>query len=443
MKKLYALFFTMMAIASLEAQVVVFSSSFENWSGGAPIDWVGSKTNLESDSILQISSGTMYGSNAVQLINTESTHKRFTTELVQVDSGSTYHVTMWVKGNGVIRSTIYDGRSTASGYASYSPFDTINTSSWTMRATSFLCTHTFDSAQFVISVRGTMGTAHIQVDSFVVSVDTGNTAPSTLTPIYDIQYTTDLTGDSPLKDSLVSVTGVITALKSNGYYLQDDEAAWSGIFVYDVTNSPAINDSITISGKVAEYYNATQLGFITSYTNHGSVSPVMPVSIATSDINTENYEGVLVKIMGTCTDANTAANFGMWKVNDGSTDALVDDQLFAYIPNLNDDYMVTGVVDYSFSEYKVLPRDANDVAVITGIEDVQASDLLVYPNPVQNNLTIKTDGNAKVILFNALGHVVYSANRVRMIDMSTYENGMYFLEIQLNNKTVRRALIKN
>lgn len=440
MKKLYALCVSLATVVSVEAQVV-FSSSFENWSGGAPIDWVGSKTTLEDDSIIQITSGTMYGSNAVQLVNTESTHKRFTTEMLHTDSGSTYNIKMWAKGSGHVRTTIYDGRSSAFGYASYSTYDTLVSSPWQMLTYSFLCTHTFDSSQFVISVRSTMGN-HIQVDSFVVSVDT-NSAPSSLTPIYDIQYTTDLTGNSPLKDSLVSVTGIVTAVKSSGYYIQDDEAAWSGVFVYDNTNIPMVGDSITISGEVVEYNNLTELSYITDYSNHGAVSPLMPITVATSDVNSENYEGVLVKILGTCTDANTAANFGMWKVNDGSGDALVDDQIFDYVPNLNDDYAVTGVVDFSFSEYKVLPRDANDVTEITGVNEVQVSELVIYPNPVQNVLTIKTDGNAKVTLFNTLGNVVYTGSRVRTLDMSAYENGMYILEVQSNNTIVRRAFVKN
>jgi hypothetical protein len=52
--------------------------------------------------------------------------------------------------------------------------------------------------------------------------------PATTTSIYAIQYTTDPSGDSPLKDQAVTTEGVVTAVFGSGYFIQDpEETSWS------------------------------------------------------------------------------------------------------------------------------------------------------------------------------------------------------------------------
>lgn len=442
MKKIYTLALSLATLSQMNAQVV-FSSSFELWGvTGVPADWMGSKTTLESDSIAQITSGVQYGSNAVQLINKDaSQHKRFTTQPVHTDSATTYDVKMWVKGAGDVRMTLFDNRTSGSGYATYSAYSTVSSTTWQMLTFSFTSVNTYDSSQFVISMKSTMAPDQLQIDSFVVSV--GTTASVALKDIYDIQYTTAGTGDSPLKDSTVMVTGIVTAVKGSGYYLQDAWAAWSGIYVYDPANTPARGDSITIVATVDEYFNATQLENVTSFTNHASGKSTLPINVSTFGAGGENNEGVLVSVSGVCTDDDIANNFGMWKVNDSSGEVLVDDQLFAYTPVLNNSYDVTGVVDYSFSEYKILPRDANDVNVSTGIASITMNEVRFYPNPVKNTLTIENANNVMVRIFSVLGEEVFASVINQTIDMSSFENGVYVVEVSMNNVVSRKQVIKN
>ncbi len=61
-----------------------------------------------------------------------------------------------------------------------------------------------------------------------------------ITAIYDIQYTTDSSGDSPLNGETVTISGIVTAefwgSSSNRYlYVQDAEGPWNGVvcFEYD------------------------------------------------------------------------------------------------------------------------------------------------------------------------------------------------------------------
>jgi predicted extracellular nuclease len=85
----------------------------------------------------------------------------------------------------------------------------------------------------------------------------GTTPPPTPVRIHDIQGAAHI---SPLKGQPVSgVPGIVTAVKSNGFYLQDpnpdaDDATSEGIFVF--TNSaPAVSvgDGVAVNGTVSEF----------------------------------------------------------------------------------------------------------------------------------------------------------------------------------------------
>lgn len=83
-----------------------------------------------------------------------------------------------------------------------------------------------------------------------------NDTPVTITPIYDIQGAAQT---SPLVGNSVTTTGVVTAVDSNGFYLQDptgdgNNNTSDGIFVF--TNSdPGVNsgDQVRVAGTVSEF----------------------------------------------------------------------------------------------------------------------------------------------------------------------------------------------
>jgi len=189
-----------------------------------------------------------------------------------------------------------------------------------------------------------------------------------LTTIYSIQYTTDASGDSPLKTMQVRTKGVVTAVKSGSstfnMWLQDSAKAWNGVYVYGVNNSfgtVAQGDSVEVIGTVDEYNNLTEIKSV-SYLNKINSSNTLPtpVDVTPEQAASEAYEGVLVKLNNVeCTVAD--AGFGEFAVSDGTNTINVDDFLYKYTPTQGARYNITGVVDYSFGAFKVLPRSANDV----------------------------------------------------------------------------------
>src|SRR6056297_2762724 len=64
---------------------------------------------------------------------------------------------------------------------------------------------------------------------------------------------------SPLVGTEVAVSGIVTATRSNGFYLQDpigdgDDATSEGIFVFTRTApTVAIGDGVAVGGTVAEF----------------------------------------------------------------------------------------------------------------------------------------------------------------------------------------------
>ncbi len=221
------------------------------------------------------------------------------------------------------------------------------------------------------------GTEYLRLDNVQV------TDTTTLTPIYDIQYTAEASGDSPKLGEEVTTSGVVTAAFSDGYFIEDPAGgAWNGLFVYDNVNAPTRGDLVQVTGTVAEFNNLTELTAITAYTlvSSGNTLPAAQ-TLSTANVPQEQWEGVLIRVE-TLTVTNHDLGFGEWAVNDGSGDLRVDDKgSYTYTPVTGDPlHSVTGLVDYSFGNFKIQPRDDADITpqaslVINEIHADPAADL--------------------------------------------------------------------
>ena len=192
----------------------------------------------------------------------------------------------------------------------------------------------------------------------------GNEDP-TETTIFDIQNGTVSEG------AQVSVTGaIVTAVLNNGSLFAQDPAggAYSGVMVYPAgaTLTASIGDEVSFSGEVVEYYDKTEVSVSDSanftVTGTGSVSPEV-ISAVPSDW--ELYEGVLVTL-GAAVTTDDPDQYGESPLdldNDGSADIYLDNYLYdAAAPNGTSFTSITGVVDYSYGTFRVMPRDASDLA---------------------------------------------------------------------------------
>jgi len=185
------------------------------------------------------------------------------------------------------------------------------------------------------------------------------TPPVEITTIAEIQDTTGTgSGNSKYKDQVVTTTGIITAGKTSQYFIQDKTGPWNGIFVYDYGRIPVVGDSILIEALVTEYYGLTELKTVTKFEvlASGKTLPE-PVLLSTADYKQEQWEGVLV----TVDNAECISTGNEWEVNDGSGVGRIDDLLFAFTPKIGYAYKVTGPVNYSYDNFMVTPRSADDI----------------------------------------------------------------------------------
>lgn len=196
---------------------------------------------------------------------------------------------------------------------------------------------------------------------------------------YDIQYTTNSSGDSPYVNQVVTVQGVVTgehfysgSSSSNfGFYISDlAGGAWSGLFVYNTFYQPVMGDLVELTGTVSEYYNFTELTQITDYQviSQGNSIPE-PVIVSTASLSNaaaEQWESVLVKVQNV-TVASTPSAYQEFNVTDGSGYCQVDNQFFAPGHTWTNVQLgvtftsIVGIVDYSYSLYGLNPRNLADM----------------------------------------------------------------------------------
>ena len=106
--------------------------------------------------------------------------------------------------------------------------------------------------------------------------------------VYDIQYTLNPNGNSPLAGQEVTVKGIVTSstkIGDLGYlYIQDETgSAWSGIWCVGIgLNTYYRNEEVEITGVVEEYYGMTRLN-VTSSSKTGNLGTVAPTILDPSD----------------------------------------------------------------------------------------------------------------------------------------------------------------
>jgi predicted extracellular nuclease len=455
MKRIFT-FLTAIALGSVSFGQV-FQSDLSSWAAGDPTDWMGTKTTIASSNVVEQTIGVSFGTSSASLINDTGTHKRFTTQAVNVIAGETYEIKMWVTASmGDLRTNYYD--LTNAAYGTYNPYmdlATLSGGNQVMVSQTVTMPAGCSSAEFILSLRNTdpsTSGAPFFIGIILDSVSITTTTPPVITysPIYDIQYTTDATGDSPLKDSIRQTSGIVTGVFQIGsnagrYFIQDGPGAWNGIYVYDNANTVALGDSVVVTGTVQEYNSLTELGYVSSVTvvSSGNAMPA-PVDVTGATYSDEMYEGVLVRVVDV---ENTVANdqYGVWILNDGS-DILIDDDCMPaqYTSTVGNHYSVIGVRHLSFGENKIYPRDEATDITITGYASLKEnmSNVSIYPNPATSNVTVK-GVNGQVEIYSISGAKVYSnvINGTLLINVEDLTNGVYFIKVTENNAISSYKLI--
>ncbi|MGP4070950.1 thermonuclease family protein [Piscibacillus sp. B03] len=203
-------------------------------------------------------------------------------------------------------------------------------------------------------------------------------------------------------DTRIHIEGVITAAFYAGgmynYYVQDDTA---GIVVRASDFGAEVGDKISAKARTEEYFGLLQI--LPNEENVSLVEQGVGVpepKVITSDDVGEAYEGQLVTVKDFYVDdVDRNNNYQAYDENghfviDSDTQLVDKGQYYESI---------TGVLTYNYDEYKVMPRNAEDVveakfldfsaAELVEIANQQGNDFLLEKLETELHETVETKGN--------------------------------------------------
>jgi hypothetical protein len=162
------------------------------------------------------------------------------------------------------------------------------------------------------------------------------------------------------------------------YWIQDAEAMYSGIKIYDPGRGLAQGDEVRLTGTVDEYFDETNVIDVTEFELLSTGNMMNPV-VVSLDADWEAYEGVLIQVQDVAVSA-LPDQYGEWQVSDGTNTLMVDDDAdYFFYPELDQALSsVTGVLRYTFDAYKLEPRLAMDIQTADGLTRIQAIQQVRY-----------------------------------------------------------------
>ncbi|WP_084176725.1 FG-GAP-like repeat-containing protein [Mangrovimonas yunxiaonensis] len=108
-------------------------------------------------------------------------------------------------------------------------------------------------------------------------------------------------------------------------------------------------------------------------------------------------------------------------------------------------YWPSGVIDV-FPNLDINTQHTLIEGASLAIEDAHLSDLVIYPNPVKDNIYFETSGNVigKIAtVFDINGKIIQNERLEKtQLDVSTLAAGVYILRLELEGKTTTRKFIK-
>jgi len=284
-------------------------------------------------------------------------------------------------------------------------------------------------------------------------------AMSIAVPISDVQQFGE-EGEMYLIEGCVTA---ITGAGDGGFFLQDAEAAWSGIQVYGSNVGIEVGMTVMVNGEMTEYYDDwTELLVGEDYPGSfvdvmGTGCVINPITPTIGEAFDEPYEGVLCSFFDVMCTAETSG-YGEWEISDGTDFGFIDDMLLypdTFYAVLGQCYHVTGIMYFSYGNFKLEPRNFGEIVetACTLIEPSNWSLDANYPNPFNPtttiNFSIAEPCQVSLSVFNMAGQQVatlvnsdlsagtHSVN----FDGSNLTSGIYFYMLQAGDFTATHKMV--
>ncbi len=264
-------------------------------------------------------------------------------------------------------------------------------------------------------------------------------------------------------DISATFQGIISANDAyNNVWVHDGAGAYMGvmIFSYSLQEEVAVGDEVMFTAKRDDYFDLNEL-----------VSPVLVQTISTgntpyqasdivgADIDTtltagaesaEKWEGQLVVISNAeVIEYNEEEFYYICSDDQGATHFRIGDNVDFQLANVSltvgDVYQINGVVDFSYGQYRLNPRGADDIQNTSGISKPSASALQVYPNPANEIIHISCGDVINTIsISNINGSLIMKSligNNSTSFDVSGLAAGIYVMQVKTTNETLSHRLV--
>ena len=134
-------------------------------------------------------------------------------------------------------------------------------------------------------------------------------------------------------------------------------------------------------------------------------------------------------------------NSWLWTFEGGtpSSSALQNPAISYSVPGT---YKVTMKATNTAGSNSITKESYIIVATASGVDDEGAGTILIYPNPVSDNLNIICEDDFSVVLYDLYGRIMYSGTNARLVDMSDIKPGIYVLEITSGNKLQKHKIVR-
>ena len=248
------------------------------------------------------------------------------------------------------------------------------------------------------------------------------------------------------------ITPAIQIPETGTYY-----AMWAD-FCYDANNPDKYSYYIGTSPSVSAYASATPIETVTSDTavnqRYVSLAEYAGQTIYMAFRHHDCAAGYIIIGGYTVMDPNAvldtievvSANETMGTVTGGGVFEDGTEITISATPNAG--YRFVRWNDNNTDNPRTIVCEGNatytayfELIPTTGINDVNAADVKLFPNPTSGNLYVEVEGLQKVEIIDAVGRVVLSQNN-GTVNMSNLANGIYTVRVSANGTTSIKKVVK-
>ncbi len=243
----------------------------------------------------------------------------------------------------------------------------------------------------------------------------------------------------------------------NQMFIQDNTAA---IMIDDpsgnLTTTYNIGDGITnIKGVLDSYGGMLQFQPVEDPGPASSIgNPIVPQEITLSDITSE-HQALLIKVKNL--EFESTGNFETGTIYDITDPSNPPDDIVFRTNFFNADYIgdpiptdkvhLVALVTEHFDLFQITARSSYDFHDPVSVNNIDEQNIVAYPNPFSNNLTLRINENVtKIELTNSLGQKIKdfrNTGHELQINTSELTPGIYFVRFVLENGNyINKKLIK-